>query len=56
MIVPSTRLCAEEKFFSFNIFFLTNKQNKQQPLFPLVRKNKKEEKKETIENNIIEGI
>jgi len=56
MIVLSTRLCAEEKFsFSFNVFFLTNKQSKQ-PLFPLVRKNEKEEKKETIENNIIEGI
>ena len=52
MIVLSTRLCAEEKFS----FFLTNKQNKQQPLFPLVRKNKKEEEKEIIENNIIEGI
>ena len=28
----------------------------QQPLFTLFKKNKKEEEKETIENNIIEGI
>ena len=31
-------------------------QQQQQPLFTLFRKNKKEGEKETIENNVIEGI
>lgn len=42
------------KMHSFSLYSLTAWQ--QQPLFTLFRKNKKEEGKETIENNIIKGI
>jgi len=35
---------------------ISQQQQQQQPLFTLFRKNKKEGEKETIENNVIEGI